>query len=170
LFAYIIYKMEHIYRIIIGVVLIIGLSILKSKMFQEGFRMQRNDVQKNLQSSLPGDFPRADDLPILDQYPYTGNKEASNNSASDIWWHYPIFSLGSFRQLTNNLRYRYNPDEGTCMRSDMCGALYKNIKSKPNEIHPLPPAEEGPGARVGYWRSEPNILYYSIPTNENILY
>ena len=35
---------------------------------------------------------------------------------------------------------------------------------------PLPMAEEGEGARVGYFRSQPNELYFSIPTNENILY
>jgi hypothetical protein len=37
-------------------------------------------------------------------------------------------------------------------------------------VTPWPPAEEGEGARVGYFRTEPNELYYSIPTNENILY
>jgi hypothetical protein len=68
------------------------------------------------------------------------------------------------------LRYVNNPDEGTCIRADMCNALYKKIKNKSNIIKPLPPAEEGPGARVGYYRSEPNLLAFSIPDNENILY
>lgn len=154
---------------LLSIMVIVGVSLYKSKKL-EAFRMQRHSVQKNLQSSIPGDFPQADDLPILDQFPYTGNKEASNNSVSDIWWKFPIFQLGSYKQITNNLRHRYNPDDGTCRRADMCGALYKNIKATPNETHPLPPAQEGPGARVGYWRTEPNILYYSIPTNENILY
>jgi hypothetical protein len=52
----------------------------------------------------------------------------------------------------------------------MCNALYKNKKHKSNIITPLPPAEEGAGARVGYYRSDPNLLFFSIPTNENILY
>ena len=39
-----------------------------------------------------------------------------------------------------------------------------------NIITPLPEAEEGDGARVGYFRSEPNKLFFSIPTNQNILY
>jgi hypothetical protein len=52
----------------------------------------------------------------------------------------------------------------------MCNALYKNKKTKSNSVTPLPPAEEGAGARVGYYRSEPNMLAFSIPDNENILY
>ena len=47
---------------------------------------------------------------------------------------------------------------------------YKNKEAKSNIITPMPPAEEGAGARVGYYRSEPNLLFYSIPDNENILY
>ena len=47
---------------------------------------------------------------------------------------------------------------------------YKNKDNKSNIVTPLPPAEEGPGARVGYYRSEPNMLAFSIPDNENILY
>jgi hypothetical protein len=78
--------------------------------------------------------------------------------------------LPSFKQVTNNLRYVKNPDEGTCTRPEFCGAVYHSIKNKSNEIYPLPPAEEGQGARVGYFRTEQNDLYYSIPTNENILY
>lgn len=117
-----------------------------------------------------GEYPISLDKPILDDYPLIGKNEVSSDNASEIWWHYPIFSLPSFKQQTNNLRYRYNPDEGTCTRPEFCGALYHSIKNKSNEINPLPPAEEGTGARVGYFRTEPNELYYSIPTNENILY
>jgi hypothetical protein len=108
--------------------------------------------------------------PILNDFPLIGKNEVSDDSASTIWWHYPIFSLPSFKQVTNNLRYVKNPDEGTCTRPEFCGAVYHSIKNKSNEIYPLPPAEEGQGARVGYFRTEQNDLYYSIPTNENILY
>ena len=121
--------------------------------------------------STDGIYPSSQiDVLVQDTYPITGKNGVSNDGSNKIWWHYPIFSLPSFKQQTNNLRYRYNPDEGTCTRPEFCGALYHNIKNKSNEINPLPPAEEGTGARVGYFRTEPNELYYSIPTNENILY
>jgi hypothetical protein len=126
----------------------------------EGFKNQ----------NLPAKYPVSVEKPILNDYPFSGRHGVSNDSASKIWWHYPIFSLPSYEQITNNLRYRYNPDNGTCSRSEFCGALYDSIKTKSNEVYPLPPAKEGNGARVGYFRSDPNLLYYSIPTNENILY
>ena len=119
---------------------------------------------------LPGIYPKSDDKVILDDYPQIGKNETSNNNYSDIWTEYPVLPLASFEQITNNLRYHENPDEGTCVRADFCGALYNNKRVPSNVINPLPPAEEGGGARVGYFRSEPNELYFSIPTNENILY
>lgn len=121
--------------------------------------------------STPGTFPKSVDQAILDDYPLIGKNETSNKNYSDIWREYPNFGVGSFKQLTNNLRYHDNPDEGTCVRADLCNALYYNKKdTKSNIITPLHPAEEGEGARVGYFRTEPNELYFSIPTNENILY
>jgi hypothetical protein len=121
--------------------------------------------------TTPGVFPKSVDQAILDDYPKIGKNETSNNNYNQIWWRYPVFSVGSYEQITNNLRYHYNPDQGTCVRADFCGAVYHDKKNtKTNITIPLPPAEEGPGARVGYFRTEPNELYYSIPTNENILY
>lgn len=121
--------------------------------------------------STPGIFPKSVNQAILDDYPLIGKNTTSNNNYNEIWWRYPTFSLGSYEQITNNLKYHYNPDQGTCVRADFCGALYNDNKNtKTNVITPLPPAEEGSGARVGYFRSEPNELYFSIPTNQNILY
>jgi len=122
-------------------------------------------------SLSPGYFPKSVNQAILDDYPLIGKNETSNNNYENIWWHYPVFSVGSFEQITNNLKNWYNPDNGKCTRADFCGALYHDKKDvESNVITPLPPAEEGGGARVGYFRTEPNELYFSIPTNENILY
>lgn len=118
-----------------------------------------------------GEYPISVDQAILNDYPLIGKNETSMDSYNDIWRDYPVFAVGSYKQLTNNLRYHKNPDNGTCIRADFCGALYHDNKETPsNIISPLPPAEEGEGARVGYFRSEPNELYFSIPTNQNILY
>lgn len=145
-------------------VLVLGLYLAPFIKNMEGFK-------NNKLINSEGDFPVSVDKAILDDYPLIGKNETSNDNYSQIWWRYPVFSLGSFEQITNNLKYRYNPDEGTCIRADFCGALYHNSKhTKTNITLPLPAAEEGPGARVGYFRTEPNELYYSIPTNENILY
>jgi len=145
------------------VILALGL-FLAPMMKIEGFSTNKQDLE------TPGVYPLSVDKPILDSFPLTGRKDVSNNNYKDIWWEYPEFSKSSYEQITNNLRYVNNPDNGTCIRADMCGALYKKKKNKSNIVNPLPPAEEGPGARVNYYRTEPNLLPYSIPDNENILY
>jgi hypothetical protein len=117
-----------------------------------------------------GDYPISVDKPILNSYPLINKNTVSNDTYEKIWWRFPIFSLPSFKQITNNLRYHYNPDEGTCIPSDFCGALYHSKDSPSNYVFPAPEAQTGEGARVGYFRTEPNVLYFSIPTNENILY
>ena len=127
---------------------------------------------KSYDLTTPGTYPTAVDGAILDDFPRIGRNSVSNESASTNWWHYPTFALPSFAQITNNLRFFKNPDIGTCVRPEMCGALYHSKRNAPNEVTPLPPAQEGEGARVGYFRTRPadNQLYWSIPTNENILY
>jgi hypothetical protein len=144
------------------IILVFGIYLAPLLKKLEGFKSQ--DL------ATPGTYPLSVDKPMLNTYPLIGGNNVSNDDYSEIWWHYPIFQLGSYKQLTNNLRYRNNPDDGTCSTADFCGALYHSKKNKTNEVHVLPPAKEGPGARVGYYRSEPNLLYFSIPTNENILY
>jgi len=144
---------------------ILALGLFFAPMIKiEGFSTNKQDLE------TPGVYPVAVDKPLLDSFPLTGQTEVSDKNYSDIWKDYPEFSKSSYDQITNNLRYVNNPDEGTCIRADMCNALYKNKKNKSNIVKPLPPAQEGPGARVGYFRSEPNMLAFSIPTNENILY
>jgi hypothetical protein len=149
-------------------ILVIGLYLAPMREMLEGFK--GNKRYKSDVLSVPGEFPRSVDKPILDDYPLIGSNQVSTNNASDIWQDYPVFGVGSFKQITNNIRYNRNPDDGKCSRAEFCGALYHDAKHPPNEITVQPAAEEGPGARVGYYRSEPNTLFFSIPTNENILY
>ena len=150
--------------IILTSVIVLGLTFAPFIKMVEGFSGKYN-------LTTPGDFPSSVNEAILDDYSKIGKNEKSKDNYNQIWWKYPIFTLGSYEQITNNLRYRYNPDDGTCIRADFCGALYHDKQdTTSNIVNPLPPAEEGTGARVGYFRTEPNELYYSIPTNENILY
>ena len=149
-------------------ILVIGLYLAPMQEMLEGFR--GNKRYKSDVLTVPGEFPRSVDKPILDDYPLINSNGISNNNASDIWQDYPVFGVGSFDQITNNIRYNRNPDDGKCSRAEFCGALYSDAKHQSNEIVALTAAEEGSGARVGYYRSEPNTLFFSIPTNENILY
>ena len=59
-----------------------------------------------------GNFPDAQTKVLVqDTYPPIGKNEISNDTANDIWMDYPIFPLGSYAQITNNIRYPDNPDE-----------------------------------------------------------
>lgn len=106
---------------------------------------------------------------VADSYPWTGRNGISNNDANSIWWHYPIFELGSYDQITNNIRYPNNPDEGTCMPASMCGALYKEKQLKTNYITPLPPVNPNCGTRIGYFTTDINLLPFRTDV-PNILY
>ena len=109
----------------------------------------------------------------------TGKKEISNHTSADIWWHLPIFKLGSYLQITNNLRYPNNPDEGTCIPASMCQTIYgkklyqekdKNQLIESNYILPLPPSSiELCGSRVNYYHTDENLLTYKSNL-ANILY
>ena len=61
---------------------------------------------------------------VQDTYPAIGKNEISDDTSNDIWKDYPIFQLGSYEQITNNIKYPDNPDNGRCMPASMCGALY----------------------------------------------
>lgn len=110
-----------------------------------------------------------DDVLLKGDYPLTGRKGVSNNNSYNIWWHYPIFKVGSYAQITNNIKYPNNPDDGQCMPAEFCGAIYKEKPNMPsNYIEPLGPVPDCPGARVNYYTTQQNLLPFKNPGN--ILY
>ena len=69
----------------------------------EGFSGINNDIT--------GHYPISVDKPILNDYPLVNKKnmdEIKNNSVSNIWRDFPVFSLPSFKQITNNFKYYKN--------------------------------------------------------------
>jgi hypothetical protein len=162
--AYILLILFFIYlafRVIIGLYFIKkDLNYLNKK---EGFS------NYNLGDIQPGKYPKTLDKPLLNGiYPLTGSKTVSDKSYNDIWWEYPIFKEGSYKQITNNLRYYDNPDEGTCIRADFCNAIYKNKKVKSDYVLPLPPVplsnkKNGEKARVNYYWAHPDVLLQPNP-------
>ena len=111
------------------------------------------------------------DVLLQDSYPITGRNGVSNDQGSKIWWHYPIFEVGSYDQITNNIRFSNNPDTGRCMPADVCGTLYKEYQTQSNYIFPLPPVkpECGSSSRINYYYTPTNMLPYKAAT-ANILY
>ncbi len=91
------------------------------------------------------------DMLVQDTYPTTGVNQVTKKQPSGVWWKYPIFKVGSYDQITNNLRYSKNPDIGRCTPSEFCDSMYEDIKNKSNYVNPLPPVVDSSGTRVGYF-------------------
>ena len=138
-----------VYLIIALIIILLSSLVIKpviNKYLIEGY--------SNYNLANPGDYPMIVDNPLLNaSFPSTHNKYVSSNNASDIWWYYPIFKVGSYAQVTNNLKYRRNPDDGICSRAEFCGTLYKDNEIHTNISTPLPPVPDTPGTRVGYYKT-----------------
>ena len=106
---------------------------------------------------------------LEDVYPVKSKSGVSKNSGHDIWWHYPIFEVGSYEQITNNLKYPNNPDDGQCMPAEFCGALYKDHQDKSNISTMLPLAEDNCGLRINYYTT-PKTMFAFKQDSGNILY
>jgi hypothetical protein len=118
-----------------------------------------------------GDYPCAQDTVLVqDTYPITGINSVSDESGSTMWWRYPIFQVGSFKQMTNNIRYPNNPDDGRCTSADFCFALYKDKKMGSNIVTPLPPVDPNSGTRVGYFATSDNLTMPFKTEVPNVLY
>lgn len=119
---------------------------------RENFSLAKNGLD-------PDDFKNLG-LPLLaGDYPLTGNRLlVSRKEYQDIWQQYPIFQVGSYEQITNNLKYRPNPDDGQCRRAEMCDTLYMNKVIENNVSSPLPPVPNTDGTRINYYRTPDNLF------------
>ena len=123
-----------------------------------------------------GTYPDAQtNVLVQDSFPPIGKNALSNDDANDIWQHYPTVAVGSYDQVTNNVRHPNNPDIGRCTPASMCGALYHDRPSVPQTVRPLPPVEMGHGTRVGYFTASDAALVDALPfrtepDDANILY
>ena len=155
--------------LLLVLVLVLAFIIPLFLIISESFRNIENFSNYTLDNAN-GNFPASQtEVLVQDIYPAIGKNQISDNNSSDIWWQYPIFELGSYKQITNNIRYPASPDEGTCMPASMCGALYNMRFLKTNYVEPLPQVNPECGTRIGYFDTDVNLLPFR--TNmQNILY
>ena len=159
--------MNQIAFLFLILVLAVGLPLFFK--FKENFKKMEGYTNYTLDGDM-GKFPAAQtDLLLQDTYPKINSNGISDNTSNDIWWHYPTFTLGSYAQVTNNIKYPNNPDDGSCTPASMCGALYHEKQLMTNYVNPLPPLNPDCGRRVGYFDTDVNLLEFK--TNmQNILY
>jgi len=161
--------MNKLFFLLLIIILAIGLPFIFKISNTYTYEGYSNYSLEQAMGNVPGSETQ---VLVQDTYPAIGKNQISNDTSNDMWWHYPIFKLGSYAQITNNIKYPNNPDEGTCMPGSMCGALYHEKKTGNNYITPLPPVNSDSGTRVGYFTTEQQLVD-SLPfrTNmQNILY
>ena len=112
---------------------------------------------------MPGSYPDSETFPLLKgSYPLVDTSVISNNNADYVGLHNAPTELSSFAQITNNVRYNNNPDNGTCTPAQFCGSFYKDYQDKVNTSTHLTPVPYGNGARVNYFRNKNNLLQFNL--------
>lgn len=84
------------------------------------------DTLENFENLTPSDAKSS--YMLLDSYPFIGKL---NENTKNVWKSYPIYTLPTYSQTTNNIEYPSNPDEGTCSPLEFCNAFYGD-KKQPN--------------------------------------
>jgi len=73
--------------------------------------------------------------------------------------------LGSYYQITNNIKYSNNPDIGTSSPPSMGGALYEKRSTGSNYVNVLPEVPVTNKPRIGYFetdiRLDTSLPYYT---------
>jgi hypothetical protein len=149
--------------LVVAIGIPIMLNIRNPMQFLEGF-------SNYTLAGANGAYPEAQtSVLVQDTYPPIGKNQISNDTAADIWQDYPVFEVGSYNQITNNIRYPDQPDNGRCTPASMCNAVYYTKNIGTNYVMPLPPVAMGCGTRVGYFNTNLNMLSYKSDLS-NILY
>jgi len=99
------------------------------------------------------------DILLNNDFPLTKSQNVTSNSGSNVWKNNPVLKLGSFDQITNNIKYFKNPDIGNCTPGEFCGSLYKDKPHKKNTAEWLKPVETPSSEiRVNYYNTQPNLI------------
>lgn len=152
--------MKQIFFLLMLIILALGLPLFFNfSSLVEGYSNYKT-------GQAVGGYPSAQtQVLVQDTYPSLGKNQISNDTSNDIWQNYPTFELGSYAQITNNIRYPKNPDIGRCTPASMCGALYHQKDLGSNVVTPLPPVLS-PGTRVGYFTTDEQLID-SLPFSSN---
>jgi hypothetical protein len=145
---------QNVFLILI-ILLAIGLPLF--------FQYHKEGFSKYTLDSTFGIYPESEEKVLVqDFYPRIKGNSLSNYTASKMWWHRPTFEVGSYDQITNNIRYSNNPDVGSCSPASICGALYheNQLASNYTSILPLVPEIKN-DVRINYYNTSCNLFPFS---------
>ena len=107
----------------IGLLLIIYLLV--RLVFSQIHELYGKEAFSNL---MPGEYPITEDVPLLNGiFPLADSKTLSHNGSSQLKKYTDAVEVGSFDQTTNNSKYQFSPEDGTCAPASFCGAFYKDL-------------------------------------------
>jgi hypothetical protein len=114
---------------------------------------------ENLFTLTPG-HAEGDNYLLKGIFPISNNP-VSTQQYSREWYLYPVFSIPSFKQMTNNLKYFNNPSIAHESPEDFLDTFYGSKSAKSNivsygEINPILTYHE---PRVGYWNTKVDVMY-----------
>jgi len=110
--------------------------------------------------TLTPDNAEGNNYLLKGQFPISKNP-VSTKKYSQEWKLYPVFSIPSFKQMTNNLRYFTNPSIAHESPEDFLDTFYGNKTAKSNiisygDVKPIVTYHE---PRVGYWNTNVDVMY-----------
>jgi hypothetical protein len=126
--------MVSVEKVLIALLLILTAAFLNNVAFGSSSLPTPYDASEGFVPLLPG--PTSNTSHLLDYYPNldpTG--KLGDKDASQLWQEYPIFRVGSYDQVTNNIRYPVNPDVGQCRPESICNVMYGDRETKVPEFH-----------------------------------
>jgi hypothetical protein len=87
-------------------------------------------AQEGFRRLMPGDYPVSDDKPLLyDVYKERHRPTVTADNISQVSKDYPLFPAHSVE--TTNIRQWKSPDNGTCIPTEFCNALYEDLPAFP---------------------------------------
>lgn len=102
--------------------------------------------QTSQEGMEPSEYPQNnisdDGLLLKGFYRTKENPGVSEHGSADRLRLFPKTAMSSYEQKTNNKRHWFTPCDGSSMRSDMCGGLYKG-KALKKQQHVVPSMTSG---------------------------
>jgi hypothetical protein len=99
----------------------------------------------------PGIYPESDMRGILNQYQMRSNPKLSDETYESESRLYPIYSVGSYKQITNNKRYWEQPCNGTMAPANFCNSLYDKKNIEDTQTICRPGLDCNAGNRVNFY-------------------
>jgi hypothetical protein len=121
--------------IVLFIVVLLLTAVFKFQTSQEGMTsLDPNDYSENNISD--------DGLLLKGFYRTKENPGISQHGSADRLRLFPKTAMSSYEQKTNNKRHWFTPCDGSSIRTDMCGGLYKG-KALKKEQHVVPSMTSG---------------------------